>query len=53
VNVAPGSLLRQPFYTTLVKKSQEANGASEHLRTPLPRTRVHKGFRTFWVAAAS
>src|SRR5215208_7765005 len=41
------------FYTTLVKKSQQANGASEHLRTPLPRTRVHKGFRTFWVAAAS
>jgi hypothetical protein len=31
------------FYTTLVKKSQQANGASEHLRTRLPRTRVNKG----------
>ena len=30
------------FYTTLVKKSQEANGASELRRTPLPRTRVDK-----------
>jgi hypothetical protein len=34
VNAAPGSLLRQPFYTTLVKKSQQANGASELRRTP-------------------
>jgi hypothetical protein len=29
------------FYTTLVKKSQEGNGASELRRTPLPRTRVN------------
>jgi hypothetical protein len=28
------------FYTTLVKKSQQANGASELPRTPLLRTRV-------------
>jgi hypothetical protein len=33
-NAAPGSLLVSIFYTTLVKKSQRANGASEHLRTP-------------------
>ena len=30
------------FYTTLVKKSQEGNGASELRRTPLPCTRVKK-----------
>jgi hypothetical protein len=42
-NAAPVSLLRQLFYTTLVKKSQQANGASEHLRIPLPRTRVNRG----------
>jgi hypothetical protein len=39
----PGSLLRQhflhygTFFTKVVKKSQQANGASEHLRIPLPR----------------
>jgi hypothetical protein len=30
------------FYTTLVKKSQQANGASDLRRTPLLRTRVTK-----------
>jgi hypothetical protein len=30
------------FYTTLVKKSQQPNGASELRRTLLPRTRVNK-----------
>jgi hypothetical protein len=30
------------FYTTLVKKSQEANGASELRRTPLPHAREKK-----------
>src|SRR5215212_499366 len=38
----PGSLLRQPFYTTLVEKSQQANGASELLRTLRPPTRDHR-----------
>jgi len=33
------------FYTTLVKKSQQSNGASELRRTPLPRTRVHRDER--------
>jgi hypothetical protein len=42
-NAAPGSLLRQLFYTALVKKSQQPNGASELRRTPLPRTRVNRG----------
>jgi hypothetical protein len=39
VNAAPGSLPRHhvsTFYTTLVKKSQQANGASELRRTPQP-----------------
>ena len=31
------------FYTTLVRKSREANGAFEHLRKLRPRIRVHKG----------
>jgi hypothetical protein len=31
------------FYTILVKKSQQANRASELRRTLLPRTRVNKG----------
>ena len=30
-------LLRQPFYTTLVKKSQEANGHSNCREHPSPR----------------
>ena len=30
------------FYTTLVKKSQQAHGASELRRIPLPRTRVNR-----------
>ena len=33
------------FYTILVKKSQQANEASELRRTPLPRTRVNRGIR--------
>jgi hypothetical protein len=41
-NAAPGSLPGQPFYTTLVKKSQQENGASERRRTLLPRTRVNR-----------
>jgi hypothetical protein len=35
------SLLVSIFYTTLVKKSQEGNGAFELRRTP-PRTRVNR-----------
>jgi hypothetical protein len=31
------------LYTTLVKKPQQANRASELWRTPLPRTRVNRG----------
>jgi hypothetical protein len=42
VNAAPGSLPGQPFYTTLVRKSQQENGASERRRTLLPRTPVNK-----------
>jgi hypothetical protein len=33
------------FYTTLVKKPQQANGASELRRTPLPRIRVNRDKR--------
>jgi hypothetical protein len=33
------------FYTILVKKSQQANGASELRRTPLPRTPVNRKHR--------
>ncbi len=43
----PGSLPGQPFNTTLVKKSQQANGASERRRTLLPRTRVNKLYAAY------
>jgi hypothetical protein len=41
-NAAQGLCQVSTFYTTLVKKSQQANGASELRRTLLPRTRVNK-----------
>jgi hypothetical protein len=34
------SLLREHFYTTLVKKSQQPNGASELRRTPQPGVKI-------------
>jgi hypothetical protein len=41
-NTAQGLCQVSTFYTTLVKKSQQANGASELRRIPLPRTRVNR-----------
>ena len=37
------SLLREHFYTTLVKKSQQPNGASELRRTPQPSVKIPSG----------